>query len=345
MKAILLQGDKKAALVDNQPEPQLRPDYLLIETKAVALNPTDWKHMDFINTPGSIMGCDYAGVVLEVGPNCVKHFSKGDRVCGFVHGSNTTTLDAGGFAEKIRARSGGQMKIPEHMSFEEAATMGVAIITSGQGLFQQGLLPLDSLTNSSKSDEFLLIYGGSSAMGTMGIRMGQLAGYRVITTCSPNNFDLVKSYGAEAAFSYKDADAVEQVKKYTNNGLKLAWDTISLKATAEFCGKVLAQGGHYGAILTIEMQDRPDIKTTSSLGYTCVGEPFTMRGKEFTAEQVAPDYEYIQKFTSVGEKLMAGKKLKAHPTKVDKGFDNILEGADLLRNDKVSGQKLVYSVA
>ena len=345
MKAIVMQGDKKAALVEDQPEPKLRPDYILVDVKAVALNPTDWKHIDFLNTPGSVVGCDYAGVVADVGADCIKPRQKGDRVCGFVHGGNSRTKDSGGFAERIRARSGLTMRIPDWMSNEEAATMGVAVMTCGQGLFQQGLLPLDSLTSPTKHGEFLFIYGGSSAMGTMGIRFGHLAGYRVITTCSPNNFDLVKSYGAEAAFNYKDSDAVEQIKKYTNNDLKLAWDTISLKPTAEFCAKVLAKGGHYGAILGIGLPDRPDVKQTASLGYTSAGEPFEMRGKEYGAEETKRDYEFIQKFMPIGEQLLADKKLKAHPTKIGKGFENILEGTDLLRNDKVSGQKLVYTVA
>ena len=338
-----MQGDKNAALVNDQPEPEVRPDYVLVEVKAVALNPTDWKHIDFLNTPGSIIGCDYAGVVVDVGPDCVRSFKKGDKVCGIVHGGNSRTLDAGGFAEKIRARSGLTMMIPDGMSFEEASTMGVAIATCGQGLYQQ--MQLATPSNPTKNGEFLFIYGGSSAMGTMGIRLGQLSGYRVITTCSPNNFDLVKSYGAETAFNYKDPEAVEQIQKYTNNDLRLIWDTIALQTTAEFCSKILAKGGRYGKILNVDMPDRPDVKQTYSLGYTAAGEPFEMMGTEFKEEVVKPDYEYIQKWMPIGEQLLAQKKVKAHPTKVGKGFENILEAVDLLRNEKVSGQKMVFSVA
>lgn len=41
----------------------VRDDYILIKVKAVALNPTDWKHIAFISPPGSKIGCDYAGIV------------------------------------------------------------------------------------------------------------------------------------------------------------------------------------------------------------------------------------------------------------------------------------------
>jgi NADPH:quinone reductase-like Zn-dependent oxidoreductase len=342
MKAIVMQGDKKAILVHDRPEPKLRPDYILVETKAVALNPADFKNIDFMNTPNHLIGCDYAGVVLAIGPNPVKAFKKGDRICGFVHGGNSRQQEDGAHAEKIMARSGVTMKIPDSMSFEEAAPVGVAVMTCGQGLYQQ--MGLSWPNNPTKSEDFILIYGGSSAMGTMGIQLAKLSGYRVIATCSPHNFDLVKSYGAEAAFNYKDPEAVEQIKKYADNNLKFVWDTISLKPSAAFCSKVIASGGHYGQILPVDLPNRKDVKQTYSLGYTSVGVPFEMLGRQFGAEETQRDYEFIQKWMSLGEQLLAEKKLKPHPLKIGSGLESVLEGIDLLRNDKVSGQKLVYTV-
>lgn len=343
MKAVVMQGDKKAVLVHDRPEPKLRPDYILVQTKAVALNPADFKHIDFMSTPNHLVGCDYAGVVLDIGSDPVRPFQKGDRICGFVHGGNSRQPEDGAHAEKIVARSGVSMKIPDSMSFEEAATLGVAVMTCGQGLYQQ--MGLNWPNNPTKSGDFVLIYGGSSAMGTMGIQFAKLSGYRVITTCSPHNFDLVKSYGAEAAFNYKDPGAVEQIKKYAGNNLKLVWDTISLKSSAEFCSKVIAPGGHYGKILGVELPDRTDVKQTFSLGYTSPGEPFEKLGREFGAEETRRDYEFIQKWMAVGEQLLAEKKLKPHPLRVSNGLENVLEGIDMLRKDKVSGQKLVYTVS
>jgi NADPH:quinone reductase-like Zn-dependent oxidoreductase len=343
MKAIVMQGDKKAALVTDRPIPQLRPDYLLVETKAVALNPTDWKHIAYLNTPGHLSGCDYAGIVEDVGSDLSKPFKKGDRVCGFCHGGNGDQKEDGSFAEHIVVKSGVQMKIPDEWSFEDAATMGVAIMTTGQGLYQE--MGLKWPTDPSKDGEFILIYGGSSAMGTMGIQMAKLSGYRVITTCSPHNFDLVKGYGAEAAFSYKDAGAVEDIKKYTGNKLKLVWDTIALESSAAFCAKVLAKNGSYGTILNTPLPDRPDVKFTYSLGYTSVGEVFTKGGTTWPEDRVKRDYKFIQPWMSVGEKLMAEGKLRPHPVRKGKGLENVIEGTELMRDDKVSGQKLVYTVA
>jgi len=66
--------------------PKLRDDYILVNTKAVALNPTDWKHVDFLTSKGARIGCDFAGIVEEIGNKVTKDFKKGDRICGFVHG-------------------------------------------------------------------------------------------------------------------------------------------------------------------------------------------------------------------------------------------------------------------
>jgi len=68
--------------------PKLRDDYINVRVHAVALNPTDWKHVDYLASPGARVGCDYAGVVEEVGKKVTKNFKKGDRVTGFCHGSN-----------------------------------------------------------------------------------------------------------------------------------------------------------------------------------------------------------------------------------------------------------------
>lgn len=85
-KALQIKGTGRVELVTDAPFPKLRDDYILIKTVAVALNPTDWKHIEYSASEGAILGCDYAGIVQEVGPKVTKNFAKGDRVCGFIHG-------------------------------------------------------------------------------------------------------------------------------------------------------------------------------------------------------------------------------------------------------------------
>ena len=171
-KAIEIQGPRDAQIVTNRRIPHLRDDYMLIKTAAVALNPTDWKHIDFMAPPGAISGCDFAGVVEEVGGKVKKPFKKGDRVCGMCHGANRLQLEDGAFAEYIVAKGDMQMIVPPQMTFEEAATLGVGVVTVGQALYQSLQLPLP--TAPAKEALPVLIYGGSTATGTLGIQFAKL---------------------------------------------------------------------------------------------------------------------------------------------------------------------------
>jgi len=60
------------------------------------------------------------------------------------------------------------------------------------------------------------------------------AGLTVVTTCSPRNFDLVKSYGADAAFDYSDPEkCAKDIREYTNDNLHHVFDCISENTSPE----------------------------------------------------------------------------------------------------------------
>lgn len=171
-KAVVIQGPKEAKLVTDRPIPKLRDGYILVKTVAVALNPTDWKHIDFMATEGALVGCDYAGTVEEVGKGVTKQWKKGDKICGFAHGSDKVQLENGTFAEHIVVKGDIQMRMPENMSFEDASTLGVGILTVGQGIYQTLKVPLP--TEPAKESKPILIYGGSTATGSLAIQFVKL---------------------------------------------------------------------------------------------------------------------------------------------------------------------------
>lgn len=174
MKAIVYQGPQQAAVVGDRAGPQLRDEFLLVKVIAVALNPTDWKHVEYgLTVPGSILGLDYAGVVQEVGSKVTKDFKIGDRVCGLAHGGNQNNLNDGAFAEYIVVKGDIQMKIPENMSFEEGATLGCSVGSAGQGLYDNVGLGLTPPSQPTEHSETVLIYGGTSATGIMGIQFAK----------------------------------------------------------------------------------------------------------------------------------------------------------------------------
>lgn len=93
-------------------------------------------------SPGATVGCDFAGIVVEVGSNTGTKFQKGDRIAGIVHGSNSARLDDGCFAEYTVADVGASFRIPDNVSDEAAAGMGVATLTVGLSLYQKLGLPM-----------------------------------------------------------------------------------------------------------------------------------------------------------------------------------------------------------
>ncbi|KAJ5892108.1 Protein TOXD [Penicillium subrubescens] len=341
-KAVIVVEPKKDGLVTDRPIPTLRDDYILVKTVSVGLNPTDWKHVAYLSPPGVLVGCDYAGVVEAVGKDVKKSFKKGDRVCGFVHGGNAVQPEDGAFAEYIVAKGDLQMKIPENMSFQEAATLGVGIITVGQGLYQS--LKLAYPTEPIKDATPILIYGGSTATGTLAIQFAKLSGYKVITTCSPRNFDLVRSLGADAVFDYKDPQSPAEIRKQTDNKLKLAFDCISVEASAKFVeGAISTEGGDHSTLLSIKTE-RENINSRLTLGYTAVGEAFKFGDIPFPAKP--EDRAFAEKWIAIAEPILAQGKIKVHKPNVGKdGLKGVLEGLQLLKEDKVSGEKLVYNVS
>jgi NADPH:quinone reductase-like Zn-dependent oxidoreductase len=186
MKAVIWNGSQ-AELVTGRPPPRLRPDYVLISTVAVALNPTDVKAISQgRGATDGLLGSDFAGVVLEVGPHVAKPFQKGDRVFGFAHGANSNEAEDGAWAEVIAAKGDCLMKMPDNddddvddhvdgWGFEGAATAGASVLTSGQGLFLHMKLRLPNPDGSGSpgagpAKEYVLIHGGSSSAGTLAIQ-------------------------------------------------------------------------------------------------------------------------------------------------------------------------------
>jgi len=175
------------------------------------------------------------------------------------------------------------------------------------------------------------------------------SGYEVITTCSPRNFDLVKSLGASAAFDYNSPTCGADIRKHTNNALFYCWDTISEEGSAQICADALSSNTapdgskpKYGCILDVKFP-RDDVEKTFTLGYTVTGESFNWPGKVFEASR--NDFEFGKKFWEVARKLLEEGKYKAHPLDVRPGgLNGVIDGMEDMRQGKVSGKKLVYRV-
>lgn len=89
---------------------------------------------------------------------------------------NASNHEDGAFAEYVTAKGDIQMKVPDNVSFEGAATLGAGIITMGQHLYQSlGLPPPETNSASGDTNIAVLIYSGSTATGSLAIQFAKLS--------------------------------------------------------------------------------------------------------------------------------------------------------------------------
>jgi len=337
-RAVVHVSEGVSALKSDVPLPKLpEGNWMLVKTKAVALNPTDWKNIARATAPGAIAGCDYAGVVQEVAKG-VTDVKVGDRVAGFARGGDAADHSNGAFAEVVKAKVGIHAKLEDNISFEDAATLGVGITTVGQGLYQELGLPFPPAKVQSPTP--ILIYGASTATGTLAVQFAKLTGCEVIATASPHNFDLVRKLGADKVFDYNDPEVGAKIREATNDKLKLVFDCIAEHNSPNIAAAAISSsGGHVASLLPIKDFPRDDVKAKFTFAYTALGERYNDR---FGPSQ--EDYEFGSRFWRISEELINSGKVKTHPTQVRNGLEGVPQGLQDLKDGKVSGVKLVYTV-
>lgn len=181
--ALIIQGPGKLTVQHDVPVPALAADQVLVKTAAVAINPADAKMLDFSPASGSIHGHDFAGTVVALGDDTKAsgRFSVGDRVAGYLYGNNRAKPGVGAFAEYATAYADVLLKIPDDMTFTDAAGLGLGVATAATGLFRELKVPgsLDAKDSSQSDDakddrEFVLVAGGSTATGTRALQLCKL---------------------------------------------------------------------------------------------------------------------------------------------------------------------------
>jgi NADPH:quinone reductase-like Zn-dependent oxidoreductase len=192
---------------DDVEKPSPAADEVLIKVQFAAVNPLDWHYLhgtpyfmrllSGLGTPAdSRLGVDLAGTVEAVGSN-VTRFKPGDEVFG---GGN------GAFAEYVIAREDGpRVMKPANVSFEQAATVGIAGVTALQALRDKGRL---------EPGQKVLINGASGGVGTFAVQIAKSMGAEVTGVCSTRNVEMVRSIGADHVIDYKKDDYTKGDQRY-----------------------------------------------------------------------------------------------------------------------------------
>jgi len=199
MKAIRVRGfgDPSVMKLEDVTEPQTGAGQVLVEVKAVGVNPVDTyiRNGQYASLPPLpyTPGSDAAGVVSAVGSD-VAQFKAGDRVyiSGTVEGRAS-----GSYAQRALCTVDQVHHLPSHVTFAEGAGVGVPYVTAWRALFDKG---------RAAPGETVLIHGASGAVGVGAVQMAAAAGLRVFGTAgSERGRALARDQGAHEVFDHTAA--------------------------------------------------------------------------------------------------------------------------------------------
>lgn len=242
IKAAVVLGPDSERLVgvESVPFPKASQKQMIIKLVAFAVNPTDWKHIEYgLSNAGAISGSDVSGIVEDVGGD-VTGFKVGDYVSSFMRGA--ISKDRGAFAEYAvidpqttikydkSSFEVGKLTVGENdsqliRSFEGAASVTLGLVTVALSFSHSLKIDYDVAANAKRT---ILIWGGATATGLLAIQIAKIVyGLKVFTTASKDHHEFLKSLGADETFDYKDADVVDQIKSKANGLIRYGLDTVS----------------------------------------------------------------------------------------------------------------------
>ncbi|KIM94015.1 hypothetical protein OIDMADRAFT_136635 [Oidiodendron maius Zn] len=360
--AVITTADGAHAVSHDRPVPPCGPKSVLVRVRAVALNPTDHKTPARVRAAGLTAGCDFAGEVVAVGAHaneepetCVRprRWAPGDRVFGVVYGSNPGAPTWGAFADFVDADPVMLCRVPAGWDWETAAAVGgsvhgsVALCLFGRGMDHPPL-------RNEELTKVVLVYGGSTACGTMALQMLRLSGYVPITTCSPRNASLARAYGAVATFDYNTPSCADDIRMYTRSALGLVLDCIGTAQSAVLCYAALGRaGGRYVALERFPdsvAASRRAVKPSWVMGPVMFGRALQL-GDGYSQPADPAARAFARTWYPLAEALASAQSLKSHPVRVvEPGLEGgwpmrVVRGLNDLREGSISGQKLVVTVS
>lgn len=261
MKAVIFNehgGLEKLQFVNDFPDPVISDNDVLIKVKACALN-----QLDLFTRKGSpalklplphIPGSDVSGTIEKLGSR-VSGWNVGDRVvinpgiwCGeceyCVAGEHSLCRSFkligehvhGGYAEYLKIPARNLLKLPDHISFEEAAGAALSLLTAYRMIIKRGRL---------RPGETMLVIGAAGGVSTFAMQLGKIVGAHVwATTSTEEKVSQAMEYGAEFVVNYtNDPNWSKTIfGKSGKRGVDVVVDSVG-QATWESSLRSLCKGG------------------------------------------------------------------------------------------------------
>ncbi len=216
------------------PRPAPSTDEVLVKVEATSINPIDWKRGSGklrLLMPAFlplVPGYDVSGTVVEAGGRA-SEFPPGTKVHARISDSR-----GGASAEFALVSLDVLTRMPDGMSFADAAALPLAGMTALQGLRDTLGLPLKNATQR------VLVVGASGGVGHFAVQLAASTGAHVIGVCSARNVELVRSLGAKEVVDYAKADALTGLAP-----VDLVFDCVSGDASPYL--PLIKAGGRYAS--------------------------------------------------------------------------------------------------
>ncbi|KAI0347681.1 GroES-like protein [Trametopsis cervina] len=339
---LALLSSKTVHTLQTLPLPSPGPHEVLIKNVAVASNPKDWKSLDWFDGYEAVEGNDVAGVIVKVGEG-VSEYKGGERVAAFTK-MRTGEPKYGAYAEYSVAPASTTFAIPDTTSFEEAATLPLAVMTAALGLFTKLPLPEFSAPEDKRG---IIIYGASTSVGAYVVQLAKRAGLFVVAIAGASK-EYPKELGADVVLDYRNqsSEALEQsiVAASTGYTIDVAYDAIPVQGSTLLLARALSKTSlsgkgkvtHVGQLSEEDAKALPagvEAERTGVNSAYGADEEFAARWYRLIASWLARSPSNPTPFRPNKVRLLPG------------GLGGVPQGLDMLRRGEVHAEKLVYRIA
>lgn len=281
--------------------PEVKPDQVLVKVKAAAINPVDYKRRTgyvSLDSPFPIVpGYDCAGVVVKLGAEASK-FKVGDEVYGLTSDSPVVHPKQWGTLAPYTACEDKFLALkPRKLSFEEAASLPLAILTATEGLQKA----------ACGEGKTVLVLGGAGGVGSHVIQVAKhvLKAAHVTATGSASKTDFLKGLGADEVIDYHTVDYTAKPERYD-----IIYDTVGEGPTKGI--KVLKEGGVLVSIATKDATYRHVVQSKAEvlemlnpyLESGAIKAIIDPKGK-FKFSETVQAFEYLETGRATGKVVIA----------------------------------------
>lgn len=169
----------------------------------------------------------------------------------------------GAFQQYVVVQRNAIAQLPSSIRTSVGVVLPLGISTASAGLFQKDFLNLPFPSPSQQQqppkplNRILLIWGGSSSVGSCAIQLAKAAGAIIITTASPKNFEYVKQLGAEEVFDYRAEDVEDQIVNWLQSKTVLgAFHARGGNGAVQTCARIVDRS--QGKAIVVSVRGIPD---------------------------------------------------------------------------------------